>query len=193
MQGEDVRISKKFRLFAVCLTAMGAMSVAGASAASAAPAVFNVAEGVSAPAVMSGSLIVSNNVESTTCNVVNRKLQATNKNGTGVLSTSETFSETTTCANGGTFSLNFVSPASKTGTGFLVTNVWTGYSARAPFAAKYYANAGYAIPFANGAGATESKMVLNEVTLGNSIGGGAIKATGTLNVRKADGSLLLLS
>ncbi|HEX6601539.1 MAG TPA: hypothetical protein VF030_02765 [Solirubrobacterales bacterium] len=187
-----MRISSKFRLFAVCLTALGAMSVTGASAASAAPALFNVAEGVSAPALMSGSLTVSSNAESTTCNVVNRKLQATNKIGTGVLSTSETFSETTTCANGGTFSLNFVSPASNTGSGFLVTNVWTGYSARAPFAVKYYGNAGYAIAFVNGAGATESKLVLNEVTLGNSIGG-PIKATGTLNVRKADGSLLLLS
>lgn len=189
-----MRISSKFRLFAVCLTAVGAMSVAGAGAASAAPAVFNVSG--SGLGVMSGSLSVTNGTKTTTCNVVNRKLQAFNNSGQGFLATNEIFVETTTCANGGVFSLNFISPASNTGSGFLVTNAWNT-SSRSPFpygGFNYYSTAAYAIPYVNGSGATESTLVLNETTLGTMpAGGGTIKATGTLKVRKTDGSLLLLS
>lgn len=190
-------ISSKLRLFVICLAAIGAMSVAGAAAASAAPATFNVPSEAIGQAVMSGSLNVTNGTKSTTCNVANRKLLAYNTSGQGVLVTDETFIETTTCANGAVFSLKFRSPATNNGSGFVVTNIWTSEVARSPFAyggVNVYANAPYALPFVNGSGSTQSKLVFSETTLGTMPGGGGtIKATGTLNVRKTDGSLLLLS
>lgn len=184
--------SKKTLRYLAAGAAAACLSLgAGATAASAAPATFNAPNGTGV--TVSGSLTVGNGSTTTVCTI----------NITGSVSNSGSPSQGLLQANMGLawsscttgLPLQFVigALASKSGSTFSLGNVISSGVLRNPFGTppnEYYTPQSYTAAFTNGSGATPSRITYSNTTF--STAGTSLRATGTLNVTRTNGSLITL-
>ena len=184
----------KTKSLLAALAAVAAMSI-GASAASAAPAAFNIPANSSANAKVSGTVTVKEGLSSVNCTFTNAPTTAQNS-GSPSQGKLWLIELKTNCANMKVLTANLGLSGVNTGGAFTVKNTNPGLIGTNPLHSSgstwyYWYGSGFEAPWANGSGATASKITFNNTAVSQS--GGLISFTGSLSVSKADGSLLLLS
>lgn len=189
------RVSKRSLKLIALSAIVAAFSVTAVSSAAAAPAAFNIPAGTGIGTSVSGTLAVTDGVESTNCTFFNQVVYASNSASNQGSLNAGSVTTVANCTSGKQLSLAFVAPATNEGGSFKVTNAVSGQTGKNPLATggASYVSGLYSVPFVNGSGATPSKLTFSSTLLGSKIGGGTLSATGSLTIRKGDGSLLLLS
>jgi hypothetical protein len=180
----------KARVFATALMAAALMAV-GASAASAAPTTFNVPAGPAVNVKLNGTLTMW--PTATTCTFKDAGARVLNSSGAGLMALSPEFGTSASCSNGNHLTINVGLLGEKSGSAFSLKNVQNGSGIYPLPSPQGWGTKAFQVPWTNGSGSTPSKVTFTVAYVGETYSTWSpVQFHGSLNVSKADGSLLLL-
>lgn len=184
--------SRSLRALAACMAVVGLMTV-GASAATAAPATFNVPAGPAAHVKLNGTVTMNNST--TTCAFKDFAARAGNLGTSGLLLIHVENAAVAKCSNGGILTMAAQLFGEKNGAAFAInqpTSVSGFAVAPVPVPGMTWSSKPFQATWINGSGSTASKIQFQNTMVGETVYGWSVTMTGSLSVSKADGSLLTL-